>query len=116
MKDARQQTAAMDFSVLAELVGGDREKMRRLAYKFLDTTRQDMDKVAAALAGNDAAQLKAMGHHIKSPAAMMGAMGFAELCRALEINAGDPDKARELVRQMQVLFAEIEGQTKAEFA
>jgi len=116
MKDARQQTAAMDFSVLAELVGGDREKMRRLAYKFLDTTRQDMDKVAAALAGNDAAQLKAMGHHIKSPAAMMGAMGFAELCRALEINAEDKDKARELVRQMQVLFAEIEGQTKAEFA
>jgi len=33
-----------------------------------------MDKVEAALEQNDLAQLRAMGHHIKLPAVLMGAV------------------------------------------
>lgn len=113
---AQQMAAAIDFEVLAELVGSDREKMRQLAHKFLVTTRLDMNKVEAALEQGDLTQLKQLGHHIKSPAAMMGTARFADLCRALEINTGDLSGARELVQQMRTVLAEIETQVEAQFS
>ena len=96
----------IDFAVLAELVGGDRPKMREFARKFLASARQDMTEVEAALERKDLAVLCALGHHLKSPARMAGAMGFAHLCQALEHSA-DVEQARSIVSQLRPLLERI---------
>jgi len=110
------RNAAIDFGVLADLVGGNREKMHQMAHKFMESARQDMDKVQAALNNHDLAELRALGHHIKSPAAMMGAAGLADLCRTLETNQEGLDRARELVSKMLEVLAEIDRRIQAHFA
>ncbi len=112
---ATAQSAALDVSVLADLVGGSRERMRQMAQKFMDCTREDMGKVAEALEKHDFQHLREMAHHIKSPAAMVGARSFAELCRKLEANQGDHQQAHEVVDRMQALLAEIEAQIETQF-
>ena len=111
---AASASVVIDLSALAELVGGSREKMRQMAYKFIDCTRQDMDKVSAALERSELPRLKEMAHHIKAPAAMVGAAGLADLCRELEANHDDLERAREVVARMHALFAEIEVQIEAQ--
>ena len=96
----------IDLAVLAELVGGNRLKMREFALKFLASARQDMAEVDAALERKDLAALGALGHHIKSPARMAGAMGFANLCQALE-HSEDAEQARNIVSQMRPLLERI---------
>ena len=96
----------IDLAVLAELVGGNRLKMREFALKFLASARQDMAEVEAALERKDLAALGALGHHIKSPARMAGAMGFANLCQALE-HSEDAEQARNIVSQMRPLLERI---------
>lgn len=104
----------LDVSVLAELVGGNRERMRQMVRKFMECTRQDMDKVVDALARNDFKRLREMAHHIKSPASMVGATAFADLCRELEGNQDDLERAREVVGRMQTLLEEIEQQIEVQ--
>ena len=96
----------IDLAVLAELVGGDRPKMREFARKFLASARQDMAEVEAALERKNLAVLCALGHHLKSPARMAGAMGVAHLCQALEHSA-DAEQARSIVSQLRPLLERI---------
>ncbi|MBI1887925.1 MAG: response regulator [Nitrosomonadales bacterium] len=96
----------IDFAVLAELVGGDKLKMREFVRKFLASARQDMTEVEAALERKDLATLGALGHHLKSPAGMAGAMGFSHLCQALEHSA-DVEQARSIVSQLRLLLERI---------
>ncbi|HKB59008.1 MAG TPA: ATP-binding protein, partial [Gallionellaceae bacterium] len=105
----------IDFAVLSELVGGNPEKMRHMAHKFLKSVREDMEKVRFALEQEDLRTLKEMGHHIKSPAAMVGASHLAGLCQALETNPHDLEAARDLVSRMQGMLAEIEGEIRTQF-
>jgi len=63
--------------------------MRKFALKFLALARTDMAEFDLALERNDLAALSALGHHNKSPAKMVGAMGFANLCQALEKHVKD---------------------------
>ncbi len=55
------------------------------------------------------ATLSALGHRTKSSARTVGAMGFGELCQALEQLKGgeDTEQARDIVVQMRVLLAQI---------
>jgi len=105
----------IDFTVLAELVGGNKAKMREFALKFLASARQDMAEVEAALERKDLAALCALGHHIKSPASMAGALGFAHLCQALE-HSGDVEQARGIVSQLRPLLDRIGEQVDKELA
>lgn len=97
----------IDFAVLAELVGGDKLKMREFARKFLASARQDMAEVEAVLERRDLAALSALGHHLKSPARMAGAMGFAHLCQALE-QCADVEQARGIIDRLRPLLERIE--------
>lgn len=74
----------IDLSSLAGLLGGDIPKMREFVLKFLTLAWSDMAEIEAALARRDLAALAVLGHHNKSPASMVGAMGFADLCQLLE--------------------------------
>ncbi len=109
----------IDFAALAELMGGNKQKMHEFALKFLVSARQDMVAVEAALERGDMAALGALGHHIGAPARMAGAKKFAGLCRALEGYAkGDADIAqiRENISQMRALLERIDEQISREFA
>jgi two-component system sensor histidine kinase/response regulator len=105
----------VDFSVLEELMGGKQDKVRELALKFSQSTRADQEKLDNALEQQDAAQVRALGHHIKSPAAMIGAMGLADLCRALENIGDDLGGAHGLMRQLWEQLAAIEAQIEKKF-
>ena len=105
----------VDFSALEEFMGGKQNKVRELALKFSQATRADLEKLDKALEQQDAAQVRELGHHIKSPAAMIGAMGFAELCRALENIGDDLGGAHELMRQLWEQLAAIEEQIEKKF-
>ncbi len=76
--------AVIDLSVLAQLLGYNPQKIRKFAFKFLQTTQAGFEEIDAALARGDVARLRELGHRIKSSARTVGAFGMAELCLALE--------------------------------
>ena len=112
-------TGIMDFRVLAELMGGNKLKMREFALKFLASVRQDMAEVEAALERKDRAALGVLGHHIKSPARMVGATRFADLCQTLE-GCGKSNASigqiQDVFSQMHTLLERIGEQISKEFA
>src|SRR5574340_134258 len=86
--------AAIDLAVLAELVGDDRENIRRFALKFIESTREDITGIEEALERKDMVALSSLGHRAKSPANMAGALGMRDLCQSLEDLKGSSDFAR----------------------
>ncbi len=96
----------IDLAVLAELLGNDRKKIHEFALKYIKSAQEDIAKIEAALESGDMAALGALGHQVKSPALMVGAMGFANLCRALEHSA-DVKQARCIASQMRPLLERI---------
>ena len=100
----------IDLSVMAEMTGNDRKKLGERARKFVAALHKDMEDIEAALARKDLSALGALGHRSKTPARTVGAIGFADLCQALEDNAhgGDLDRARDIVERLRLLPAQIE--------
>ena len=99
----------IDLSVLVGTTGGDRKKIAERTAKFLASLQKDMTDIDAALQREDLPALGALGHRSKTPARMVGAIGFADLCQALEDNAldGNLEKARNIVVQLRLLPAQI---------
>jgi PAS domain S-box-containing protein len=99
----------IDFSVLAELMENNVQEMREFALKFITSTQEDLIQIEAALKRSDRAALATLGHRAKSPATMVGAMGFAQLCQALENcnDTGDMDQVRDIVGRMRPLLEQI---------
>ncbi|MBG6219679.1 MULTISPECIES: PAS domain-containing hybrid sensor histidine kinase/response regulator [unclassified Janthinobacterium] len=105
----------IDLSILAKLLGYNPEKVRKFAFKFLQTTQDGFDDIDAALARGDVHQVRELGHRIKSSARTVGAMGLAELCHNLETLApGEPDdeaeRAQRIVAHMWPLLEQITEQ------
>jgi signal transduction histidine kinase/CHASE1-domain containing sensor protein/HPt (histidine-containing phosphotransfer) domain-containing protein/ActR/RegA family two-component response regulator len=96
-----------DVAMLAQTFGGKTDKMRKYALLFLESARDALVEIDAALAQGDLAQLSELGHRTKSAARAVGAMRFGNLCLALEQVRKDPDStnAGELVRQMHAMLA-----------
>lgn len=99
----------IDLSVLVETTGSDRAKIAERVGKFLASLQKDMTDIDAALQREDLPALGALGHRSKTPARTVGAIGFADLCQALEDNAldGNLEKARNIVVQLRLLPAKI---------
>jgi CheY-like chemotaxis protein len=94
---------AIDLSVLANWIGDDPLKLRTFAEKFLNSARQDLIEIDAALHNEDFPALATLAHHLSSPARMVGASPFFDLCRGLEKNSlttRDITIAHNLIRQM----------------
>ena len=111
--EAESSSAAVemfDVAMLAETFGNKHEKMRKYALLFLDSARDGMIEVDAALALGDLQRLSELGHRIKSSARAVGAMRFGELCMALEmLKEGDElARARALVEQMHAMLRELQ--------
>ncbi|HAT33826.1 MAG TPA: hybrid sensor histidine kinase/response regulator [Janthinobacterium sp.] len=76
--------AVIDLSILAKLLGFHPQKVRKFAFKFLQSAQDGFADIAAALARGDLQQVRELGHRIKSSARTVGALGMAELCQELE--------------------------------
>ncbi|MFD2366942.1 Hpt domain-containing protein [Pseudoduganella sp. GCM10020061] len=78
------QPRLFDPSVLEQLLAGNREMMGRFAHRFVESARHALAEIDAALAAQDAHQLRHLGHRTRSAALTVGAAGMAELCARLE--------------------------------
>jgi PAS domain S-box-containing protein len=99
-----------DLAALAQTFGGKPDKMRKYALLFVESARDGMREVDAALAQDDLVALSELGHRIKSSARAVGAMQFGNLCLALERVRTDPDtaSARRLVAQMHSMLGVLD--------
>jgi len=98
-----------DVAALAMTFSSKPDKMRKYTALFLETARDGMAEVDAALAQGDLKQLSELGHRIKSSARAVGAMRFGNLCYALEQQRHEPDivRARQLVAQMHAMLVPL---------
>jgi PAS domain S-box-containing protein len=99
----------IDLSIMSKMLGNQPDKIRKYVMMFLDLTQEAIIEIEAALTHGDMATLSALGHRTKSSARTVGAMGFGELCQALEQlkSDGDIEQARDIVVQMRTLLAQI---------
>lgn len=74
----------IDLSVLSDLLDQDQEKVSQFALVFLQSTRDGLSELDAALARGDLALMRELGHRIKASAQIVGALGIAQLCQDLE--------------------------------
>jgi len=105
----------IDLSILAKLLGYNPEKVRKFAFKFLQTTQDGFGDIDAALARGDVHQVRELGHRIKSSARTVGALGLAELCHSLETlapgeAADEAERARRIVARLWPLLEQITEQ------
>ncbi|NHZ90795.1 PAS domain S-box protein [Massilia sp. CCM 8733] len=105
----------IDLTVLAKLLSYNQDKVRKFAFKFLQTTQDGFEEMETALAAGDIARVRELGHRIKSSARTVGAMGMGELCLRLEnLPYGSPASERAeataLVAQLWPLLARITEQ------
>jgi len=97
----------LDMTVLRDLIGNDSQKIRAFVLKFIASSLEDVARMEEAVERNDFAVLSDLGHRAKSPARMVGAMGFASLCQELENCSGDAEQVRIIVSQLRPLLGRI---------
>ena len=73
----------LDMAALAQSFGANPDKMRKYAFRFLDSARDGLADVADALARGDLARAVDNGQRMKVSARAVGAMDFARLCQEL---------------------------------
>jgi HPt (histidine-containing phosphotransfer) domain-containing protein len=107
----------IDLSILSEVLGNQPDKIRKYVMMFLDLTQKAIIEIEVALAHGDMATLSDLGHRTKSSARTVGAMGFGELCQALEQlkDGGDTEQARDIAVQMQTLLVQISESINKKF-
>ncbi|HEX8601381.1 MAG TPA: response regulator, partial [Pseudoduganella sp.] len=102
--------ALFDLSVLGLTFGNRQDKMRKYALMFLVSARDGLAEIDAALAAGDLKRLSELGHRIKSSARAVGALGFGELCLALERLKPDdePARAAQIVAHMAPMLQRLQ--------
>lgn len=117
--DAVSVDTVINLSVLAKWIGDDKLTLRGFFIRFLESARLDMTRIDAALEREDFAVLATLAHHVSSPARMVGAIEFADLCRALEKHGkieGDVKQAQEIISQMHTMLDRITDQIDKDLA
>lgn len=99
----------IDLSILSNILRNHPDKIRKYVMMFLDLAQKATVEIETALAHGDMATASALGHRTKSSARTVGAMGFGELCQALEQlkGSGDAEQAWNIVVQMRTLLDQI---------
>jgi two-component system sensor histidine kinase/response regulator len=99
----------IDEEALALTFGGNPVKMRKYALLFLESAHQAMAEINDAVARADRQRMAELGHRLKSSAKAVGAIGFANLCLALEAQAGTdvPADAASLAARMAELLVQL---------
>ena len=102
----------IDLTILAKLLSYDQAKVRKFAFKFLQTTQAGFDEMENSLAAGNIVRVRELGHRIKSAARTVGALGMAELCERLEnlpVSSLDSEsaEARALVARLWPLLEQV---------
>jgi PAS domain S-box-containing protein len=107
----------IDLSMLLKTLGNHPDKIRKYALMFLELAQKAMVEIETALDHGDMVKLSALGHRTKSSAKTVGAMGFSELCQALEHlkDGEDVGQARDIVVRMRMLLEQIAEKINTEF-
>jgi signal transduction histidine kinase/CheY-like chemotaxis protein/HPt (histidine-containing phosphotransfer) domain-containing protein len=108
-------SAVIDLSVLATLLRGDPQKVRKFAIKFLQNSQEGLRDMWAALARGDVQAVRELGHRVKSAARSVGAFGMADLCQELEHLApgeatSEITRAQSMVTQLGDLLEQVAAQ------
>ena len=106
--------AIIDLSILANIIGPDPVKQKRISLKFIESVHKSLIEIETALASENLAALGSIGHKIMAAARSVGAMGYADLCYALEQagKKGDLKQAQEIVPQFHPLLLQIDTEVK----
>jgi two-component system sensor histidine kinase/response regulator len=72
--------AVIDLSILAKLLGWDQHKVRKFAFKFLQSTQDGFNRDGNARWRRRHGRMRELGHRIKSAARTVGALGWATCC------------------------------------
>ena len=106
--------AIIDLSILANIIGPDPVKQKRISLKFIESAQKSLTEIEAALTSENLITLGAIGHKIMAAARSVGAMGYADLCYTLEQagKKGDLKQAQEVVPQLQPLLLKIDAEVK----
>jgi PAS domain S-box-containing protein len=103
--------AVLELSDLYERLNQDHRKVGEFVRKFLNMARDDVASVEDALEARDRCALKQWGHHLRSPAFMVGAYHFSALCERLEnINEEKWEKVHRLVAELRAALDRVEEQ------
>ena len=113
----------LDLASLASTAGGDPGRMRKYAFLFLDTARENLAAIDAALAGGDLTRSANLAHQLKSAARAIGAASFGAICedleaqptRELRLGAAGTAQARALAARLRALLIRIEREVSAQF-
>jgi PAS domain S-box-containing protein len=101
----------IDLSILAKLLDYHPEKIRKFAFKFLQSTQEGLAAMDTALARGDVQAMRELGHRIKSAARTVGALGMGELCWQMEqlapAAADHPDGAGDEQVRAAALLARL---------
>lgn len=112
-----EDSPLVDFKGLARFIGNDPIKIRDFVFRFIESTREDMAKIDAALERKDMAEIGAIAHRMATSAKMLGAQEFADLCKVLEYfqNSQNMERVQGFVNQMHSLLNSIEAKVKETF-
>jgi|GEM_PF-2321834 len=103
--------AALDLSDLHERLGKNRRKVEEFVHKFILQTRSELTQVEVAAQAHDSAALQRWGHHLRSPAHMVGAYQVAELCGQLErLDEAHLEAAAVIVSELHSALETVEKQ------
>jgi CheY-like chemotaxis protein len=105
---AQSHEAELDIRQLRITTGGDSDFMRELILLYLQSSRQIMNDIQAALARVDSADLCRNAHKLKGASAGIHARHVAQLCEALEKNALG-HQPEEIASQVQRLEQALES-------
>jgi HPt (histidine-containing phosphotransfer) domain-containing protein len=90
MADAKtKEPGGLDFNVLEEATGGDRDLMRELAALYLSDADLQIRAIEDAVTSRDLERVRRIAHNLVIASESVGAQGAADAFRALE------DSARE---------------------
>jgi len=115
---AAPQSELLDMDALSLTFGGNPLKMRKYALLFLESAQHALGEIGVALEAGDVGRAAGLGHRLKSSAKAIGAMGFADLCAALEAASGDAsaEAARALAGRMAELLTRLAEHIEQEVA
>ena len=108
----------IDMEALATTFGGNPAKMRKYALLFHESAQRTMGQIEEALARQDMGSAADLAHRLKSSARAIGAMGFANLCDALESmrEGQDASDAPALAARMAELLVQLGEHIEQEVA
>ncbi|UJP06372.1 MAG: response regulator [Nitrosomonas sp.] len=113
---AGDDAAPVDMSMLYHMFHNNTVLVRKFGLKFIEVANATVTEMQIAQAAKDLPALNQLGHKLKSSARTIGAIGFADLCEALEKTDNDNDweAAEALLHQISPLLQKISRQLENE--